>query len=230
MSFFSKLNPANRAYHPVLSNFPAIFSVNFRLIGFFLPSLLCFLAFLYLGGLVFLMAAALLLLPAGPAVAAAYDAGYQLCMHSDGRIVRPFMRSYKMNFRQGVAAMAILLPFLAMLVMVVILQAERPLWLDLSVLLSGSVLMSFSIFTFSHIALIEMPFGRILKNALGLIPLAGWRSIVTAAAQTAFAVLLFPLLAVMLLLFIFAGPALLIVWSCHILWPVMEQVIQEEAE
>jgi uncharacterized membrane protein YesL len=230
MSFFSKRNPANRPYHPVFSNFPVIFSTNFRLIGFFLPSLLCFLSFLYLGGLVFLMAAALFLLPAGPAVAATYDVGYQLCMHSDGTVPRKFMRSYKLNFRQGVAAMAILLPFLAIPVMVVIVQTQRPLWLDLCLLLSAFVLMAFSILTFSHIALIEMPLGRILKNALILIPLAGWRSILTAAAQTAFAVLLFPMLAVMILLFIFAGPALLIVWSCHILWPTMEQVIQEESE
>ena len=230
MSFFSKLNPANRPYHPVTSNFSVIFATNFRLIGFFLPSLLSFLAFLYLGGLVFLLAAALLLLPAGPAVAAAYDIGYQLCMHGDGTVPRSFMRSYKMNFKQGVAAMAVLLPFLSMLVMILIIQAERPLWLDLCVLLSGMVLMAFSIFTFSHIALIEMPFGRILKNALVLVPLATWRSALTAAVQTGFVVLLFPLLAVMILLFIFAGPALLIVWSCHLLWPVMEQVIREESE
>ena len=73
-----------------------------------------------------------------------------------------------------------------------------------------------------------MPLSRILKNGLVLIPLATWRSFLTAAVQAGFVVLLFPFLAVMILLFVFAGPALLIVWSCHILWPVMERVIREE--
>ena len=228
VSLFRKSNAKSPVYHPVRSNLSTIISTNFRFILFLLPSLLSFLAFLYLGGLVFLLAAALFLLPAGPAVAAVYDTGYQLCMHNDGTVPRSFMRSYKMNFKQGVAAMAVQLPFLGMLVTVLIAQIERPLWLDLCVLLSGILLMSFSIFTFSHIALIEMPLSRILKNSLALIPLATWRSFLTAAVQAGFVVLLFPFLAVMILLFVFAGPALLIVWSCHILWPVMEQVIREE--
>ncbi len=226
MSLFNKSKEP--AYHPVRSNISTIISTNFRLIAFFLPSLLSFLAFLYLGGLVFLMAALLLLLPAGPAVAATYDIGYQLCMHSDGTVPRSFMRSYKMNCKQGIALMAVQLPFLALLVTVLIAQVQRPLWLNLCLLLSGLLLMAFSIMAFSQIALIEMPLGRILKNSLVLIPLSTWRCLLPAVVQTGFVVLLFPMLAVMILLFVCAGPALLIVWSCSLLWPVMEQVIRDE--
>lgn len=226
MSLFRKSKEP--AYHPVRSNLSTIISTNFRLILFFLPSLLSFLAFLYLGGLVFLSAALLLLLPAGPAIAATYDIGYQLSMGTDGTVARPFMRSYKMNRKQGIALMAVQLPFLALLVTILISEIQRPLWLNLCLLLSGLLLMAFSIMAFSQIALIEMPLSRVLKNALVLIPLSTWRGLLPAVVQTGFVVLLFPFLAVMILLFVCAGPALLIVWSCSLLRPVMEQVIQEE--
>ena len=215
-------------YHPLWSNFPTIFTANFRLILFFLPSLLSLLAFVYLGGLVFLLSALLLLLPAGPAVAAMYDTGYQLCMSSDGTVSRPFMRSYKMNLKQGIATMAIQLPFLFLLIMVLIVQAQRPLWLDLCLLISGAALMAFSILAFSQIALIEMPLSRILKNTLILIPLSGWRSLAPAVVQTLAVLILLLFFWVVVPLFFFAGPALLIVWSCRILWPVMEEVIRRE--
>ena len=228
MSLSRKNTPPG--YHPVWSNFSLIFSANFKLIAFFVPSLLSLLCFLYLGGLVFLLAALLLLLPAGPAIAAVYDMGYRLNMGANGSEPRKFMHSYKMNLKQGIAAMAMHLPFLATIVLVMVAPVQRPMWLNLWMLLSGILLMAFSILTFSQIALIEMPLGRILKNAVFLIPVSTWRSLLPALVQVVFIALLFLLFQILVMLFVFAGPALLIVWSCKLLWPVMDEQIREISE
>lgn len=227
----SKNNPrlsGGGHYHPVWSNFATIASINFRLILFLLPSFLSFFCFLALGGLVFLLAALLFLLLAGPAVAAMYDVCYQMNMDENGTIFRPFKQSWKLNFRQGVAAMAVMLPFLAMLILVMIAPVQRPVILNLCVLLSALVLVSFADLTFSQIALIDKPLAAIFKDSLFLIPRASWRVLVPALGQLVFLVLLYPLLPVMVMLFIFSGPGLLIAWSARTLWPVMEPMTREE--
>lgn len=229
MSSFKK-NPrlSGSNYHPVWSNFATIASINFRLILFFLPAFLSFFCFLTLGGLIFLLAGLLLLLPAGPAVAAMYDVCYQMNMDESGTLFRPFMQSYRLNLRQGIAAMAVQLPFMAMLILVMIAPVERPVVLNVCVLISALMLLGFGNLTYSQIALIEKPLGSILKDSLLLIPRANWRVLLPALGQLVFIILLYPFLLVMIMLFIFAGPALLIAWSAKALWPVMEPMTREE--
>lgn len=235
MSLFRKSKPAPQPmgeppYHPVWSNFSEIFLTNFKLIPFFLPSLILLFCFLLFNGMVFLTGALLFLLPAGPAVAAMYDQGYQLTREVNKHERRKFMESYKLNFKQGVAAMAVQLPLIAMLVVISVAEVERPVWVSLCVILGSVLLMAFAVLSFSQIALVDLPLKNIFKNAVFLIPMTGWRAIAAGLVQLLFILFLYQYISVTFLLYLFAGPALLIVWSCKILWPSLENLLLDSGE
>lgn len=235
MSLFRKSNPnpqldVEPPYHPVWSNFSGIFLTNFKLIPFFLPSLILLFCFLLFGGLVFLTGALLFLLPAGPAVAAMYDHGYQLTREVNKHERRKFLESYRMNFKQGIAAMAVQLPMIAMLVIISFAEVERPVWVNLCVILGSILLMAFGVLSFSQIALVDLPLKEIFKNAVYLIPMTGWRAVAAGLAQLLFIIVLYQYIAVTFLLYLFAGPAVLIVWSCKILWPKLEELLLDSGE
>lgn len=230
MSLFRKSNPGPQpagepAYHPIWSNFSELFLTNFKLIPFFLPSLILLFCFLFFGGLVFLAGGLLLLLPAGPAVAAMYDQGYQLTRRMDKHERRTFFQSYKLNLRQGIANMAVQLPFAAMLVIISFAEVERPVWVNLCVILGAVLLMAFGVFSFSQIALVDLSLKEIWKNSVFLIPMTTWRAIAAGVAQLLFILIFYQYIAVTFLLYLFGGPALLIVWSSMILWPRLEELL-----
>lgn len=212
-------------YHPVWSNFEAIFLNNFKLIPFFLPSIVSFGLFLGYGGLLFFAGALVLLIPAGPAVCAMYDVSYQFARELPGYERRGFFKSYRMNFRQGAATMAVMTPVIALLLMLLLTEAEKPLWVTLCLILGGLMLMAFGILAFSQVALVALPVGQIWKNALLLIPLTHWRCLVPAAMHLVFLAVLYQWMAVAFLLYLFLGPAMLIAFSAHLLWPRLEQVL-----
>lgn len=229
----SKPNPqmvGELPYHPVWSNFMELIVTNFKLIPFLLPSLILLLCFLFFGGLVFLAGALLLLLPAAPALVAMYDVGYQLTREVDKHDRRKFLESYRLNFKQSVSAMAVQLPFIAMMVIISFAAVERPIWVNLCVILGSVLLMAFGVLSFSQIALVDLPLKKILKNALFLIPMTTWRGITAGVAQLLFIILLYQYIAVTIILFLFAGPAVLIVWSCKILWPGLEATLLDTTE
>lgn len=229
MSLFNKnstLPPnAEPPYHPIWSNFGFLFLTNFKLIPFFLPSFLCMGLFLMFGGLVFFAGALLFLLPAGPAVAAMYDMGYQLARELDKHEQRTFFQSYRANLGQGIATMAIQLPVIALLLMLMLTEAEKPLWVTLCLILGGVMLMAFSILAFSQVALVALPLKEIWKNALLLIPLTHWRCIVPAVVHLLYLAVLYQWIAAAFLFFLFMGPAMLIGWSSSILWPGLEPLL-----
>lgn len=228
---YSNPNPLEQPpYHPVWNNLMLLFLTNFKLIPFFVPSLICLCLLLLFGGMVFLAGGLLLLLPAGPAICAMYDLSFQLVREIDKHERRTFFQSYRSNFRQGIATMAVQLPFLASLLMLTLVQAEKPLWVTLCLILGSVVLMSFSILSFSQVALVALPLKEIWKNALLLIPLTHWRCLVGAAAHLVFLVVLYRWIAVTVLLFLFAGPAVLICWTAKTLWPGLEPLLVHQED
>lgn len=221
---------AEPPYHPIWSNFGFLLTTNFKLIIFFIPSLICLYTFLIVGGLVFLAAALVLLLPSGPAVCAMYDIGYQLARQVEKHERRSFFRSYRMNLGQGVATMAVQIPFIAVLLLVLLTGTERPVWVTLCLILGAVMLMMFGALAFSQVALIPLSLGKIWKNAVMLIPLCGWRGLVAAVVQLAYIAVLYQWAGVGVIFFVFVGPALLIVWSATLLWPKLEEILLDSGE
>jgi len=201
---------------------------NFKLIPFFVPSMVCLGMLLMFGGMIFLVAGLLLLIPAGPALCAMYDISFQLVREVNGYERRTFFQSYRFNFRQGAATMAIMLPVIASLLMLMLLQTDKPLWVTSCLILGGIILMMFSVLSFSQIALVDLPLKSIWKNALLLIPLTHWRCFLGAVLHLLFLMALYQWIAVTILLFLFAGPAVLICWTAKTLWPGLESLLVHE--
>lgn len=229
MSLFRKPQPlppdAELPYHPIRSNFMELFFSNFKLIPFFLPSIVLLLSFLITGALLYLAAGLLLLIPAAPAVCAMYDYGYQLTREIPKHERRGFFKSYRLNFVQSAATMAIQLPLWAMLLIVLIAGTERPAMITLCVVLGCVMLMAFSILAFSQIALVNLPLGKIWKNAVMLIPLCPLQALGVAVVQLLFLYLFYEFIAVTFLLYLFGVPALMIVWTAKTLWPKLEELL-----
>lgn len=231
MSLFSKQKtpppPPNgtEEYHPIWSNFEFLFLTNFELIPFFLPSIVAMGLFLAFGGGLFLLAAMVLLLPVGPAVCAMYDVSYQLCREVPKHERRGFFASYRLNLKQGIATMAVQLPVIFLLLMLLLIQGEKPLWVTLCLILGSVILLAFSILAFSQTALVELPLLQIWNNALFLIPLTHWRSLVPAVVHLLYLAVLYQWLGWAFLLFLFLGPAMLIAWSANTLWPGLEPIL-----
>lgn len=214
----------------LLGNLPFLFMENFKLIGFFLPSMVCLLAFLLLGGLVFLLGALLLLLPAAPALSAMYDICYQILLDiPDGERSR-FMESYRLNARQSIASLALTLPLMILPLVVLVVPNQLPMPVLLSVLVGCLLAQTFSVLAFSQIVLTDKPLKEIWKTALMIIPLTGWRGIAAAMLQLVFLAAMVQYLPIMFFVAALGGSALLMGFSCKILWPAMERLLAEEPD
>ncbi len=230
MSLFSRSKtppPPNGAeqYHPIWSNFELLFLTNFKLIPFFLPSIVAMGLFLVFGGGLFLLTALVLLLPAGPAVCAMYDVSYQLCREVPRYERRSFFASYRLNLKPGLATMAVQLPVIFLLLMLLLIQGEKPLWVTLCVILGSVMEMAFSILAFSQCALVALPLRELWKNALLLIPLIHWRSLLPAVVHLLYLTVLYQWPAWGFLMYLFLIPAMLIAWSANTLWPGLEPLL-----
>lgn len=214
-------------YHPIWNNLIPLVFTNLSFILFFLPTLICLYLFLMTGGLIFLAGGLLLLIPAGPAVAALYDNGYQIVREIPKPARRGFFASYRANFAQGCGAMAVLLPLLALLVFPLVAQ-EKPVWVTVCLLLSLYLTILFAALAFSQIALVALPLKQILKNSL-LLPVGmGWRGLLVPAAQLLFFALVYRYIAWGFLFLLILGPAVLLTWSCKLLWPKLKALLLEE--
>jgi len=109
-----------------------------------------------------------------------------------------------------------------------LLQTDKPLWVTSCLILGGIILMMFSVLSFSQIALVDLPLKSIWKNALLLIPLTHWRCFLGAVLHLLFLMALYQWIAVTILLFLFAGPAVLICWTAKTLWPGLESLLVHE--
>lgn len=226
MSFLKTPAPGQEPpYHPIWDNFEFLFLTNFKLIPFFLPSIVALGLFLAFGGGLFLLAALLLLIPAGPAVSAMYDMSYYLIRQVPKYERRTFFRSYRANFRQGCATMAVMLPILASLLLVMMVEGDRPVWVMLCLVLGCVMLMAFAILAFSQIALAELSLTQIWKNSVLLIPLTHWRSLLPAVCQLMFLAVLYNWASVAFLGYLFLGPAMILAWSATVMWPALEQLL-----
>ena len=209
---------------PIRSNFFRIFLQNFGFIPFFLPSMVFACLFVAAGGWVAFVLSLLLLIPAGPAVAAMYDVGFTLVNDDPLRSRRGFWDSYRRNFCQGAATMAAMLPFLTVLLLTILLK-NRPRWMLITLAAGSYVLTAFSILAFAQIALVDLKLRQIWKNALYLIPLTGTRGILVTLAHLAFFAALYKWLSVTFLAFLILGPALLVVWTCRTIFPRLRELL-----
>lgn len=198
---------------------------NFKFILFFIPALVCFYIGLAAGIFQFLLAGLILLIPAGPAVAAMYDMGYQIARELAGHERRTFFESYRLNFKQGIATMAILVPFLVVLLLSLLVIPERPVWMTVCLLVGGYGLISFAIYAFSQIALVALPLRQIWRNALIMIFIFGWKGLLVAVMQLLALAVLYSFVSYAFAAFLFLGPALLIAWSAALLFPRLNQIL-----
>ena len=209
--------------HPVWSHLMDLFLLNFSYILLFFPSLMWLYLLLAAGGWLAFAGFLVFLIPAGPAVAAMFDMGYQYARDIPKFEQRGFWTSYKANFRQGCATMAVLLLPLTALLLPMFIQGERPWFVVVCLILGLLALLEFAILAFSQVALVDLK--KIWKNAIFLIPLMGWRGLAAAALHLLFLAALYQWVAVTFLAFLFLVPATLVAWTAYSLWPRLEELL-----
>lgn len=210
---------------PLAGNLYRLLIENFKLILFFIPAVVCFYIGLVGGMFPFLLLGLVLLIPAGPAVAAMYDIGYQIARKLPKHECRTFFESVKLNWKQGIGTMAVLVLPLTALLTSMLVTAERPAWVVVCLVVGAYLVVSFAIYAFSQIALVALPLSRIWKNSIILIFICGWKGLLVAAVQMAALVVLYEYVSYAFAAFLFLGPALLIAWSAVKLFPRLEEVL-----
>lgn len=211
-------------------NYYRLLMDNFKLILFFVPAMVCFYVGLAAGMFSVLPLGLVLLIPAGPAVAAMYDEGFQIARRVDRYACRGFFESYRLNWKQGCEAMLLLLPMLLLLLLSMLVTAQRPVWVTVLLVIGGYLLVSFAMYSFAQIALVSLPMGQIWKNALLLIFVCGWRGVLVAAVQMVSFLILYRLIAYAFAAVLFLGPALLITWSAAELLPQLTKALVRTVE
>ncbi len=214
-----------RPHGRLAGNYDRLLIDNFKLLLFLLPFLICFYIGLAAGMYAVLLIGLLLLIPAGAAVAAMYDEGFQIARRIEKRNRRGFFESCRLNWKQGCATMALLVPMMAVLLLLLLVTVERPVWVIVCLVLGGYLLISFAINSFAQIALVPLSLLQIWKNAVILIFLCGWRGLMAALMQLAALALLYEYIAYASIGLLFLGPALLITWSAMLLFPKLEVIL-----
>lgn len=217
--------PENLPFHPLRGNMFRLFLENFKLILFFVPFLLLLRIGLVVGNFSLILLALLALIPAGPALAAMYDIGYQLSRQIPSFEMRGFFTSYRANWKQGTATMAIQLPLYAIMILAMMVDGERPVWMMPCLALGCYLLITFSIYSYSQIALVALPLAAIWKNAL-LLPMAtGLTGLLLAALHLALIAAFWAWIGWMSIPFVFLGPATLVAWTSWKLFPKLEEAL-----
>lgn len=214
-----------RSRGPLSGNYYRLLMDNFKLILFFVPFLVCFYIGLAAGMFSILLLGLVLLIPAGPAVAAMYDEGFQIARRIAKYECRGFFESFRGNWKQGCATMALLVPMLSGLLLSFLVTAKRPVWVVVCLALGSYLFISFAIYSFAQIALVALPLRQIWKNSMILIFVCGWRGTLVAAVQMAALAFLYQYIAYASIGVLFLGPALLIAWSAIQLFPKLEAVL-----
>ena len=220
--------PDKQAYHAVWSNYTGFFVTNFKFILFLLPTLVFIFCFLLFGGLIFVLLAFVGLIIAAPAFTAMYEYAYRRIQKISEEDDRSFFASYRAHFSRSALTMAVQLPFLSMLALALLTQAQAPMWIVMCIGLAAVMLMAFSILAFSQIALTDLTLPEIWKNAVVFIPLTGWRTVVAALGQFICLAMFLPLTMVMLTLFILSGPAVLLGLTANLLFPSLNVLLPGE--
>ncbi len=166
---------------PIRANLYSLLLDNLKFVVTFLPAAVGLHLFLAVGGVLILTAAMALLCLAGPACAAMFETGFAIARGVSARERRGFFASYAANFRQGATTMGlialVLLPYILCMVAAAQREGGAPLWLPGCLILEGVALLAFAINAFSQIALVDLPLGKIWKNALLLIPGLGLKGV-----------------------------------------------------
>lgn len=223
-----KAQQPDKARGPLSGNYYRLLLDNFKFILFFVPFLIAFYIGLAAGVFPVLFLGLVLLIPTGPAVAAMYDEGFQIARGVDRHECRGFFESCRLNWKQGCATMALMVPFLAVLLLSFLVTAQRPAWVIVCLVIGCYLLCSFAIYSFSQIALVALPLRKIWKNALIVMFACGWRGVLVTVAQMAALVFLYKFIAYAFAAVLFLGPALLIAWSAIQLFPKLKAALVRE--
>lgn len=210
-----------------------LFKLNILVLGCLFPSLIA-LSLFVLGDvkmMFWLLLAWILLIPAGPAVAAMNKLTLNMVRDIPCFQWEEFKKAYKRNAKQGIAAVLIFgALFLGLGVAVGDwIQMDVKSYPVLAVIALALVTVtSLFTFTFSQIPLVELPFGTILKNALLLTLGRANRGIPAVLIQLLVMGLLIFFMPITSFLFLVGTLAVLNLIANLWAWPALQLVVKEE--
>ncbi len=219
-------------FHPVIANWFSLFLDNFGLILTLAPALVLLYLYLMVGSAFFLLGMTVALLLAGPAFTAIFCHGYEIARRVYQR--KGFVAAYVSSIWQSVATMFLVgLAITQWILCSTVLtdsEAGMPIFIGICLFVEGYLIVSFAILSFSQIALVDLPLGKLWKNSLFLIPLTGKKGILVTLITMAFFAVVYTWISYLFLLVLFLGPTLLAAWIAYTLWPTLEKILVEEQE
>ncbi|MBE5776425.1 MAG: DUF624 domain-containing protein [Clostridiales bacterium] len=223
-------------HDPLSGLWTRMFLDNLKLLVTLLPFLFLFTAYMITGVLIFFVGAMLLLSLAGPAVSAQFDFAYTVARDDPASTGRTFLQSYRLNFKQGTLFMLLvslmITPTLLTMIYVAPTESATPM-MTATLMLISLLVIWFAHLGFSQIALLDMPLGKIIKNAVFLIPISKWKGLLVALLSVLYLIVLYSYMERAVLTLAVYIPTLLIVFAARLFWPLFEELIivpDEETE
>ena len=225
-----------RFWEVVSRDYLDIMKANLFTLLIFIPSL-TFVVLYFMGevrSLWFLVFAWLLAIPASPAVCAQISVTAKMLRDIPGFIWRDYKRAYKSCFKQSCIFFSVWIPAAALLCYAIydgVFSAEGAnLLLMCSFIIALITLFSLFLFTCAQIAMVKLPLGTMIKNALILTIGRAGRALIgiLLVLLTAAAIILFIPYSGLFVLFGVPGFILLIILM--ILWPALGLLISSESE
>ncbi|MBR6526064.1 MAG: DUF624 domain-containing protein [Clostridia bacterium] len=219
-------------HDPLSGLWTRMFLDNVKLFVSLIPFLYFFTLFMITGVIAFLFGAMVLLCLAGPAFVAQFDFAYTVARDDPASTGRTFFQSYRLNFKQGTLFMLLVSLMITptLCAMLFAAPAANSPMMSASLLLISLLIVWFAVFGFSQIALTDMKLGRIIKNAVFLIPLSKWKGLLVSAMCVLYLVILYGFLERAVLTLIVYIPTLLIVFAAKQLWPMLSQLLIQPDE
>ena len=215
-----------------------MFLDNLKLMLSLLPFIAFFATFMLTGVMIFLIAAMVLLCLSGPAFVAQFDFAYTVARDEPASTGRTFFQSYRLNFRQGTLFMLLVSLMITptLLTMLYAAPGAGSFLMAVTLMLVSLLILWFALLGLSQIALTDMPLGKIIKNAIFLIPISKWKGLLCAFLSLLYLIILYGFLERAVLTLVVYIPTLLIVLTARMYWPLFDELIivpdedSEEAE
>ena len=215
-------------HDPLSGLWTRMFLDNLKLLLTLLPFFTLFYMYMVTGVMLFFIGSMVLLGLAGPAICAQYDFAYTVARDDPASTGRTFFESYKVNFKQGVLFMLLIslmiTPTLLTMIYVAPTEAATPM-MTCTLMLITVLIVWFGHLGFSQIALLDMPMGKIIKNAIFLIPLSKWKGLIVALMTVFYFIILYSFLERAVLTLVVYIPTLLIVVAARLFWPLFRELI-----
>lgn len=215
-------------HDPLSGLWTRMFLDNLKLLFTLLPFLFLLNMFMITGVLIIFIGAMLSLALAGPAICAQFDFAYTVARDDPASTGRTFLQSYKLNFKQGTLFMLLvalmITPTLLTMIYVAPTENATPM-MTATLMLISLLVIWFAHLGFSQIALLSMPLGKIIKNAIFLIPISKWKGLLVAVMTVLYLVVLYNFIERAVLTLAVYIPTLLIVFAAKQFWPLFEELI-----